>query len=108
MRTIGAVMVAFVLVVVLIMAAHVVMFAMEDPFAAGEPVIWPAVPSLVFSAACGMIGGFGLAPLSHKAPMMNVTWFGAAWIPVALALPLMGDPVDPATLDLTWHFVAFL
>ena len=96
LRTIGAVMITFVLVVVLIMATHVVMFAVGYPFESGKPT-WQTAASLVFSTPCEMLGEFGLASLIRKAPMMSVTLLGAAWIPVALALPLMGEPVEPTS-----------
>lgn len=85
LRTFGAAMVAFVLVVVLIMAVHVVMFAVGEPFEVWEPT-WPATVSLVFSGPRGMLGEFGLAYFTRRAPMVSVTWLGAAWIPVALTL----------------------
>lgn len=78
-------MVAFVLVVVLIMAVHVVMFTVGEPFEVREPT-WPATASLVFSGPRSMLGGFGLAYFTRRAPMVSVTWLGAAWIPVALTL----------------------
>jgi len=103
---IGAVMVAFVLVVVLIMAVHVVMFAVGKLFEAREPT-WPVAASLIFSAPCGMLGGFGLASLTRRAPMVSVTLLGAAWIPVVLALRLLGNPVEPGSAVPTWYFIAF-
>jgi hypothetical protein len=106
LRTIGAVTVAFVLMVVLTTAAHVVMFAVGE---GAEPVVrpWPTTASLVFSVPCGMLGGFGLASLSRRAPMVSVTLLGAAWIPVALTLPLLGDPVEPGSAVPRWYFIAF-
>lgn len=38
--------------------------------------------------------------------MVSVTLLGAVWIPVALTLPLLGDPVEPGSAVPTWYFLA--
>jgi hypothetical protein len=55
---------------------------------------------LAISATCALAGAYVLGSRTWIAPLVSVSWLGAAWIAVAAALPL-------ALRWPSWYFVAF-